>query len=59
MLTKQKQAYIYIGTGLLWAAVAIDTLFFHVDRPSVWFTVALALASFVLGAMRMHAARHA
>jgi hypothetical protein len=59
MMTKQKQAYVYIGTGLLWGAVAIDKTFFHIDRPFAWFTVALAVASLVLGAMRLRAARHA
>lgn len=59
MLTERKQAYVYIGTGLLWGAVATDKLFFHVDRPFAWFTVALAVASCVLGTMRMYAARHA
>jgi hypothetical protein len=59
MLTKQKQAYVFIATGALWGAVAIDRMFFHVDRSLGWFMVALALASLVIGAMRLNVARQA
>jgi hypothetical protein len=59
MLTKQKQAYILIVTGALWGAVAIDRMFVHVDRSLGWFTAALAWASLIIGATRLHAARQA
>jgi hypothetical protein len=58
MLTKRKQGLVFIGTALLWGAVAIDKLFFHVDRPFAWFVVALASASLIAGAMRVYATRH-
>jgi uncharacterized membrane protein YhaH (DUF805 family) len=59
MLTTQRQGYIFIATGAPWAAVAIDRMFYHVDRPLGWFTVAIALASLVIGAKRLHDARRA
>ncbi len=57
MVMRQKLGYVYIGTGLLWGAVAVDRLLFHVDRSLGWLTVVVTVASFILGAKSLLAAR--
>ena len=45
--------YVWLLNAVIWAALAIDRLFFHIDRRLGWFTAALAVGTAALGLWRI------
>jgi hypothetical protein len=54
---KRSRGYLLLLASAVWAAIAVDRLFFHVDRGFGWFTAAIGGGFLARGAWLLRQSR--